>query len=156
MKEMANRVMFLGRWNMKASRSVMMRAACNCAGEDCDIHIDLEYDKELKLMDMIFSKNVYFFDYIRDAETAADRLYNIIHRVKKALKLIFTGYLEMNEDFMFIGEDQITDFIKALQQGKKYILEGTAVYYCNKCGENPVDNVDWTCESCVKILEKGG
>lgn len=153
MKDIANRVMFLGRWNMKASRSIMMRAACDCAREDCDIHIDLEYDREFGTIDMTFSKNVYFFDYIRDPETAADKIINIIHRVKIGIKLIFTGYIEMNEDFTFIGEDQITDFIKALQQGKDYITSGN-LYYCMQCKQVKIKYEWGLCsDKCKKIWE---
>ncbi len=154
MKEISNRVMLLGKWCLpKSSRSVMMRAACNCAGDDCDIHIDLEYDKDFKTMDMIFSKNVYFFDDIRDPETAADNLRNIFHRIKKAIKLIFTGYLEMNEDFIFIGEDQINSFISALQQGKEYIKkEEPSIYYCNRCKSNVISHEEGFCDPCGEIL----
>ncbi len=131
----------------------MMRAACNCAGDDCDIHIDLEYDKDLKMMNMIFSKNVYFFDDIRDPETAADNLRNIFHRIQKAIKLIFTGYLEMNEDFIFIGEDQINDFISALQQGKDYI-KGDNLYYCMQCKQGKIEKEWGLCsDECKEIWE---
>lgn len=149
MTEIANKIMLLGRWERykNTGRSVAYRAACDCTDSDCDITIDLEYDSRLKTVDLNFYKDVYFFDGVRrcvlwdenivkklrdegfkeafDAFVEDGILYyvrNFWYRFKKAVRLMFTGYLKMNESFLFQGEEQIDAFIKALQQGKEYVL----------------------------------
>ena len=125
-KEIANKIMLLGKWsNPKpgTGASVMYRAACDCTDPDCDITIDMEYDPDFGMIDLMFYKDVHTFDEVWDPETGADHIRNIIGRIKKALKLIFTGRLKMEESFHIQGEDQIDGWIEALRKGKEFILE---------------------------------
>lgn len=149
MEKIANRMMLIGRWERykNTGRSVMYRAACNCTSSECDIVIDLEYDPMTKTVDLTFFKDVYFFDgpqrdvlwdekvikKLRNEgfKTAFDtfiengilyHIRNFWYRFRKAVRLVLTGYLEMNESFLFQGEEQIDTFIQALQQGKEYTL----------------------------------
>lgn len=46
---------------------------------------------------------------------------NILFRIKGALKILFLGYLELQEDFILEGEEHINSFIEALKEEKEYL-----------------------------------
>jgi len=48
---------------------------------------------------------------------------NFRYRLRKAIRLLFTGYLEMNEDFIFRDNEHIYNLISALEEGRNLILE---------------------------------
>ena len=121
----ANRMMLLGKWERSKSRgsSVMYRAACDCTDKDCDITIDLEYDKDLRIIELTFYKDIHFYDRIQDPDTFIDKIRNIWYRLKKAIRLILTGNLAMDSSFIFQGEDQVNSFIDALTEGRDYVMK---------------------------------
>jgi hypothetical protein len=121
----ANRVMLLGKWERNRCRgsSVMYRAACDCTGKDCDITIDLEYDKDLSIIELTFYKDTHFYDRIQDPDTSIDKIRNILYKLKKAMRLILTGNLEVESSFIFQGEDQVNSFIDALTEGRDYVIK---------------------------------
>ena len=45
-------------------------------------------------------------------------------RIKCSIKVLFTGYVELEESFIIQGEEQINDFIKALEEGRAHIMKG--------------------------------
>lgn len=129
--------------------SITYRCACDCGEGEHDLHIEFEYDKELQQMLFLnFYKDVYFFDYFRRdvlwfddiikkvkekkfkeavSDFFDDTLFyywkNFRYRLRKAVRLLFTGYLKMNEDFILHGVDHIDSFIGVLEEGKSLILE---------------------------------
>ena len=125
MSEIADRIMLIGKWHSKGKMggSIMYRASCSCIDSDHDITIDMEYDPEFLILDLNFYKKVYFFDLEMDPKNPIEWVKNIFHRLKKAVKLVFSGTLEMEETFLFQGEDHINGFIEALTKGRDYLLE---------------------------------
>ncbi len=131
------------------NNSITYRCACDCGEASHDVYIEFEYDKDLEHMLFLnFYKDVYFFDgFRRDIlwfdhvvkkvkerkfkEAASDffddTLFNywknFRYRLRKAVRILFTGYLEMNEDFILQGVEHIDNFIKVLEEGKNLMLE---------------------------------
>ena len=139
------RVMLVNEWE----NSITYRCACDCGEASRDIYIEFEYDKDLQQMLFLnFYKDVYFFDNFRrdvlwfddvvkkvKEREFKEAIYdffdnslfyywkNFRYRLRKAVRILFTGYLEMNEDFILKGVDHIDNFIKVLEEGKNLILE---------------------------------
>lgn len=130
--------------------SLMYRCACSCSDGRHDIHVDVEYDKELNMVFLNFYKDVGFFNkYRRDIlwfdkllEKFRDRnsklreccsyfyentvkyfFQNFGYRLRKSFRLLFVGYLEMNEDFVFQDGEHIDNLIKAIEEGRQLLIE---------------------------------
>ncbi len=98
--------------------SITFRVGCDCGSDDHDITIDFEKDEdEPSVYHLTFYKKVEWSCYWGN--------YNWIKRqwkkVKPIFKIIFLGYMEMEENFRFRDEDHINSFIKALEEGKKHM-----------------------------------
>ena len=96
--------------------SVYYRLPCSCGSDDHDITLEFEHDK--KFPGMLFLnmyKDLAWSSYWGDR--------NIFERIWKKLKvafrILFVGYIEVEESFIFQGEDQIDSFIEALTEGKE-------------------------------------
>lgn len=130
--------------------SILYRCQCDCGDPDCDVYIDFDYDYALKILSLTFFKNVYFtspylpfysgkwFDDFKDYlkgkhyKKAIHCFYkdfivvsvrNFCYRFKKCIRLLFTGYLEMETDFILTDKEHISNFISALEEGQKVCLE---------------------------------
>ena len=128
--------------------SITYRCACDCGEAEHDVWIDFEYDKELGMLFLNFYIDVFFFDSFRRdvlwfddvVEKFKEREFkeatydffdnslfhywrNFRYRLRKAVRILFTGYLKMNEDFILRDVDHIDNFIRALEEGKNLILE---------------------------------
>lgn len=44
-------------------------------------------------------------------------------RIKASLRILFTGYIELNADFMIQDVDHLEAFIEALEEGKQKMLK---------------------------------
>ena len=106
----------------KFKDSIMLRAACDCMDESDDITIDIESIDD-EYIEMTFYKKLYLTDYRPIPESIKDHFNNIKYRLKNAIKLIFTGRVDVESGFLFCGEEQIEDFIKTLNEAKEYVKE---------------------------------
>ena len=102
--------------------SIYYKAACSC-GSDDDI-TTIEFEKIQPPSDMIalnFYKNIAWCSHWGNHNI----FYNFWKRVKCSMKVLFTGYVTLEESFIIQGEESITDLIKALEEGREYIKKGT-------------------------------
>jgi len=122
--------------------SVLYRCSCSCGDPSHDVYIDISFDKELNMLSLEFWKRVSFFkfdrrdllwfdnfkEYVIKRKIKQALLYlfdntfiywfdNFKYRLKNSIKLIFTGYLDMEEDFIFQGEKHISNFIECMKEG---------------------------------------
>ena len=76
--------------------SVTYRAACSCGSHEHDVSIDIEIDKEFKIVSLCFYKKLVWSSHWGDA--------NLFKRcwlkLKAVCKIIFTGYVELEEEFL--------------------------------------------------------
>ncbi len=99
--------------------SIYYRAACNCGSNEHDVTIEFKIDKDIPSMLFLnFHKNT--------AWSSSDwgklnLISSIWRRVKCSLRMLFTGYVELEESFIIQGEEDIDAFIDALKEGKKLI-----------------------------------
>jgi hypothetical protein len=108
----------------KPNVSVWYKVNCSCGSDDCGTLIEVEYDKEMN--DFIFMH--FYSDLTNDFWQKEDGFLGwvkcITTRIKKSIILLFTGRLEMSEEFCLQGEDHITSFIEAMQEGLEFAKEG--------------------------------
>lgn len=98
--------------------AIYYRAACSCTDPQCDLSLELEIDANLD--NMIFLnmyEDLYYASYWKSDNWFVEKWY----RIKGAVKLLFTGRIKVENSFIFQGEDQINDFLKALKQGMKQL-----------------------------------
>lgn len=104
--------------------AIFYRVACDCGSDEHDLHLEFEKDPEIPEMIFLnFYKQLAWSSYWRDD----DKWYkNIWCRIKGATKMLFKGYITVEESFILRGKEHIDSFIEALEEGKQYIkdLEG--------------------------------
>lgn len=105
--------------------SISYKVECDCHSDDHACIIDMEYDKDMNMINLMFYKDVSFDWWTGDTwhNPIIGRLKNYWNRIKKASKLLFTGEMRMSEEFMLIDVKHIESFIEALQEGLEYCKE---------------------------------
>ena len=97
--------------------SVYYRAACSCGSHEHEVTIEVEIDKDINMVSINFYKNIAWCSHWGSP--------NFFQRcwlkIKAVFKIIFTGYIELEEGFLMDSEEQIQDFINALEEGKKHV-----------------------------------
>ena len=100
--------------NNMYDKSIWYYFHCDCGESNHAATIELEVEDNI--MCLRFYKDVYYAYY-------GD---NIIkqwwHRIKGAVRLIFTGYLEVSESMIILHEEHIDNFIDALVEGRNYLV----------------------------------
>lgn len=124
-----NKVMFNHAWDSGMDTSIWYTISCDCGSADHNTNIMLEYDKSVNMLIVNFYKTINYsqeFSYVHDSDTLIDvvknRLKAMWKRIKDATKLLFTGYVEMESDFILQDTQHIQDFIDAIMEGKEYCL----------------------------------
>jgi len=98
--------------------SIFYRAACSCGSNEHDITIEFEIDEDIPSMLFLnFHKNIAWCSHWGNLNLFG----RTWKRIKCSFKMLFTGYVELDESFIIQGEDDINDFIAALKEGKKLI-----------------------------------
>jgi len=100
--------------------SIYYRAACSCGSNEHDVTIEFEIDKNVPSMLFLnFYKNIAW-----SSHWGVLNWFEIIwKRIKCSLRMLFTGYVELEESFIIKGEEDIDFFIDALIEGKTYITK---------------------------------
>jgi len=90
---------------------IQYRAACQCGNPDCDMHLFFEVDKELNNITLQIYKNLTWASYWQ----STNWFHEMWVRIKTAFKILFTGYIRVEETFI-MQENQIKDFVISLQE----------------------------------------
>lgn len=106
------------------SKSIFYRVACDCMSNKCDLTVELEKDDQTIWLNMYkhFSPSAYYgrdwdhFDFIRV----------FWNKIKMCFKILFLGYIEIEETTVFQDEEHIQAFIQALEEGREYLKKENA------------------------------
>jgi len=98
----------------KTKNWILYRAACKCLSSDHDITIEIEVDD----YDFIY---LTFYKEISASSYNKNWFLEKMNRIKMAFKILFTGYINTESDFILGGETQINDFLAAIESGKNYL-----------------------------------
>lgn len=97
--------------------SVYYRAACSCGDSKCDLTLELEKEKDIDMIFLNMYKNLYWSSHWK-----SDNFFkNKWIRIKAAFRMLFTGYIKIEETFMFKGDEQIDAFLDTLKEGREYL-----------------------------------
>lgn len=111
----ANRVMKID----DLKNPIYYKIDCDCSNDDHITTIEFEYDKKADIIYVSFYKKLIWCDCCH----GLNWFQRIYRRIKAALKIIFTGWIDVNESIILQNIDHIDGFIEALKEGKEYILE---------------------------------
>ena len=129
--------------------SITYKCNCSCNDDDHNVVIDFEIDKhgiiflnfykDVAFFNHYYRKTLWFDDFKKQWSESTwnfEDTYDIIedfldntifhywrsgtYLLKSSLKLLFTGYLEMHEDFV-LQDEQLDNFIGALIEGREII-----------------------------------
>lgn len=98
--------------------SIWYRVACDCSDKDCDLTVEFEYDKDLNMIFLNIYKNLKWSSHWVDKDQWWLRFKK---RMLGIFKIVFTGYVEIEETLILQDIKHIDSFIKALQDGKGYL-----------------------------------
>lgn len=105
---------------------VLFKSTCSCLSNDHDLMISVEMEEDNGHDSLVlgFSANVSFIDngpaFQESIIEKIDRnIRNIFYKIRKSLKLLFTGYLEMDTYFLIDKSEDIEDFLEAINYGLK-------------------------------------
>jgi len=97
--------------------AIYYRASCSCGEPKCDLTIELEKEKDVDMICLNIYKNLYWSSHWQ-----SDNFFkNMWIRIKGALKMLFVGYVKVEESFIFQGDEQINAFLDALKEGRDYL-----------------------------------
>lgn len=104
--------------NKEFDDSIYYTVACSCGSDEHNATIEFGFDKDVP--DMIF---LNFYKNVAWCSSWGNRNFfsQIWYRISGSLKMLFTGYIELEESFLIEDELSIDGFIEALQEGKEYI-----------------------------------
>ena len=103
--------------------TVFYRVACDCADHEHDVTIEMEYDDDYGYVHVFFHKNIVWHWWANSG--VLGWLENKWRRIKAALKLLFTGWIELEESFLLKDPEHVQNFIDALEEGRAK-LQGRA------------------------------
>jgi len=109
---------------------IFYRAECSC-GSDNHAHIIeiSKADANLGCLEMSFYSTQVDRDWWKvpnkdNPYAIRNMWWAFKRRIRFAFNILFRGYFETEVDFMFNGEDQIRDYIKALEEGLEHVKTG--------------------------------
>ena len=98
---------------------IYYRTACSCGSDDHEIDLEIEYDKDCQDITLHMYAKVEWSSHWGDMNWFK----RIWLRIKAATKIIFTGWIDLQEDFIINKTEHIDTLIEALEEGKKKLLE---------------------------------
>lgn len=98
--------------------AVFYKIACDCGSDNHDLHFEFEKDPDLDFIYLNMYAKLEWSSYWN----YEDKWYkNFWCRIKGAFKMLFKGYIEVEESLILRGEEHINSFIEALEEGKQYV-----------------------------------
>ena len=95
---------------------------CDCGNKSCGTTMTVECDTEFGLIELHFYKDVQFDHWVYSEPGIINYFKRLAYRWKKIIKLIFTGTISLESDFVLIDIDHINNFIEAMQEGRDYCI----------------------------------
>lgn len=92
---------------------VVYRVACDCIDPKCDAVVEIEWDSKLNVVSLSIYKKMTV-RYIWGLDSWLEDLWN---RLKIAVKILFTGYLETEGNMLFLERKHLEMFLHAIKEG---------------------------------------
>jgi len=121
-EKISNKVMKI----MEFDDAVYYYANCGCGSNECGLTLELEYDPKINDISLNMYQKLIYCSWF--GIRTMDKFYwfkDMYNRIRGALKLLFTGKIQLEESFLFRESEQIDHFIIALQEGREKIKNAT-------------------------------
>ena len=111
---------FISKFHYKVCRSHVFQDSlwyiiqCDCGDSRHSLQMEMEVDKD----------GILWLHFYADTEYAyyGDNIIKRIwHRIKGALRLIFIGYIELQEEMVILDKEHIDNFIDALVESRNFL-----------------------------------
>lgn len=113
MSKISNKVMKMDEFG----NSVFYKADCTCGSDDHIVTIELEHDPQINDINLNFYKTIAWCSHWGNYNWF-ERTWN---RIKASARMLFTGYIDLEETFMIEGGDHLDTFIDALNEGRSKV-----------------------------------
>ena len=101
---------------MEYENMVMYRAMCACSANEHDVTMSFEYDKELNEVELHFFKTISWYHGWNE------KWYEKIwRRIKCSSRLLFTGWIDLEDDFLIQDVEVLDNIITAMIDGRVMI-----------------------------------
>lgn len=110
------------------AETIFLRASCGCGHDTCSHTLEVSYEDLDGYFNDLVGVNIYGKMWYREYHSQENFFKRLWYRIRDGIKLIFGGYIEMHYDFTFQGEEQINDYIEALQETVEKIKESKEEY----------------------------
>ena len=101
--------------------SVFYKAHCDCMSDNHTQTLILDYDKEFDIVTLAVHSTIttqYNTDWCTTWQERLEQWYNAqILKFNQVCKLIWTGQIEGENEFLFQSKEQVRDYIAALEEG---------------------------------------
>ena len=101
----------------EANDWIVYRLACDDGDPEHDMTFEIEYDKKLNMIFFNFYKRLAWCAYWQ-TEHWYESLWK---KIKCALRILFTGYIEVEESMIINEPEHMANFILALNEGKELL-----------------------------------
>lgn len=98
---------------------VFYKLDCSCMNDGCMTTIEMSYDKDIEEITLTFYKKLMWASYWGDLNWFQRQIKNI----KAAIRILFTGQIDLEESMCIAGPGHIQSFIDALQEGRKKLID---------------------------------
>ena len=112
---MADKTSYRAMKTYESEDMILYQLACDCLSKECNLIIEMRRDKQFA--GMIF---LDLYGSIKWCSHWSDDWWiRFKKRICASLRMLFIGYIEMEETFIIHGEEHIDSFITALQEAKE-------------------------------------
>ena len=99
---------------------IIYRVMCDCGEGEHDVSVSIEYDKDINMLQLAFYKRICWC-----SRFGVTKWYEKIwKKLSCSLKMLFTGYIELEEELLIRDKKHIDNFISALIDGKELLSKG--------------------------------
>lgn len=122
---------FVMKYGPIGDKSIWYRIGCDCMEPNCDLTLELEKDTDHSWIYLNMYKNLHASAHWGYGEKWGwfNWLRVLLNKFSLCWKIITKGYLEISES-MILKEQQIDDFVDALQEGKKFLCSHSESQEC--------------------------
>jgi len=101
--------------------SLFYTIQCDCGSDNCTTHMIVEANKDFKLVTVAFFKEIRV-GYVDNhcMFRVSNFIKSMMFRIEYAFKILFTGKIQMDGEFLISDQKQIDDLVTALQESRQY------------------------------------
>jgi hypothetical protein len=101
---------------------IIYRAACDCCNPEDDVWIDIEYNKSINYVTLLFMTKTHY-TYRPWDSTFMEKIRYYGRRICDSIILLFGGRIELESTFMMKDKEHIESFLTAINKGREVLLE---------------------------------